>query len=187
MDRVNRSYLLAATLIAVPVALLMASFSQGTSPEVQLAVGGAEQSGGEIRQVAGKQASAPRSTRPGLLQVLAGNRDEGSHDHSHHNMPSEKPKGLLDKLFNDPSKGRQGDSGQHNHSTNHNHASRHRHPNHNHNHPAAEHTATERSPSKFRQNAIAGSGVNWDGIPYHQVDEKSSSTIDEPIRDRSAE
>ena len=71
MDRVNRSLLVASTLLAVPAVLLMASLSSGTTPDVELAVGQEGEDTGSVQQVVGKQPKS-RQTRPGLFQVMAG-------------------------------------------------------------------------------------------------------------------
>jgi hypothetical protein len=97
MDRVNRSFLVTSTLLAIPAALLMASLSTGTTPEIERAVGHGNEAGG-VHQVAEKRPSSNR-TRPGLFQVFSGSKTQGSHNHQHSNMPKNEPKGLLDGLF----------------------------------------------------------------------------------------
>ena len=108
MDRVNRSFFVASTLLAIPTALLMVSLSTGTTPEIQLAVGQSD-GDGAVRQVVGKQPE-PRQTRPGLLQVFSGVKPSGSQNHSHENMPQDEPKGLLDGLFENRSSSRRSSS-----------------------------------------------------------------------------
>ena len=91
MDRVNRSLIVASTLLAIPTALLMVSLSTGTTPDVQLAVGQGGDDVNAIEQVVGKQPNTPR-TRPGLFQVISGSKSPGNPNHQHENMPKNQPK-----------------------------------------------------------------------------------------------
>ncbi len=152
MARVNRRFLVASPLIALPIVLLMASLSSGTAPidgsaEVQYAVPNlTEQESAEpaIRQVAGNQI-VQRNTRPGLLEVIAGSRTTGSPNHRHKNMSNNQSRGLLDSLFgsgNSSSSSSQSNLG----ST----RSRNRS------------SGPQQGPAEQKES------VNWEGIPYHR-------------------
>ncbi len=154
MDRVNRSFLLASTLLAVPAALLMASLTTGTTPDVQHAVGQTSDDSGAIQQVVGKQPKTVHG-RPGLLQVLAGSRSKGNPNHHHQNMPQNEPKGLFDGLFDGSKR------------TTHSHAS---------------HPTRAASVSRPRSSGNSKS-ADWDGIPYHQASNSGSTDSSKPIRD----
>ncbi len=159
MDRVNRSILAIATLIAVPTALVMTSMSTGDSPEVSQAIALHSDGAGAIQQVVGKELES-RQTRPGLLQVITGSRTQGSRDHRHENMPQAQPKGLLDTLFESRSNASRNQPANHNHKN-----ATHNHATHNH----GQTTAPRNS--------------DWEGIPYHQVDSSRPETNNRPIRD----
>ncbi len=164
MDRVNRSLLIASTLLAIPVALLMAPLSQGKSPEVQVAVGQEVKQNNVIRQVAGQQTS-DRQTRPGLLQVLAGASSKGSENHQHQNMSKTPSKGLLDTLFSR--------SPAANHPTaSHAAHAQHTHAQHTHAAPANPHTV----PASNDQ-------PDWSGIPYHEASPSAQASNPVPLRD----
>ncbi len=121
MDRVKQSRkLLTVSLVAFAMVTLH-SFCRADAPGSQLLVenagiprsakdAGIQQAVGVftpeqnvIQQVVGKQA-APRKTRPGLLQVLAGSTPMGNANHQHENMTKGDSKGLLDLLFSKDSK-----------------------------------------------------------------------------------
>lgn len=157
MDRVNRRFLAASTLLAIPVALLMVTLSTGTTPEVRTAIAHDVDDSGAVQQVVGKQ-PLPRKSRPGLLQVLTGSQPAGDRQHHHQNMPSEGPKGLLDGLFEDSSRSTNRNSSQTS-------SSRHHSSN----------NATRQSEN-----------VDWNGIPYHRVNNAAvSRSSNTPISDPS--
>lgn len=70
---------------------------------IQQALGVSNSQHGVIQQVAGKQPK-PRTTRPGLLEVLTGSKPKGDANHQHKNMPNGDSKGLLGVLFSADSK-----------------------------------------------------------------------------------
>ncbi len=113
MDRVNRRFLFASTVIAVPMVLLMASLSTGDTPGLDLgavqhavpqltddgvATDSTSTQSSAVQQVAGKQ-PVSRKTRPGLLEVLTGSSSSGNTNHRHKNMGNTKSRGLLDNVF----------------------------------------------------------------------------------------
>ena len=79
MDRVNRSFLVVATLIAIPTAFAMTTLTSGEAPYVSQAIALESDESSTIQQVVGKQVNTTK-TRPGLLQVLSGSRSEGDRD-----------------------------------------------------------------------------------------------------------
>ncbi len=160
MDRVNRRFLVASTLLAIPAVLLMVSLSTGTTPEVQTAVGQAGDDAGAVQQVVGKQ-PLPRKSRPGLFQVITGSQPEGDRHHHHQNMPANEPKGLLDGLFEDSGRSTT-------HSSHRTRVAR----------PLRESSSTNTTqPSE---------NVDWDGIPYHRVDNTGNTrSTAAPISDPS--
>ncbi len=170
MDGGNRRILVASTLLAIPAALLMASFSIGTPPgsKVELAVGGAGQAEGQVKQVVGKQPKGRSSSRAmGLFRALAGETSGSSHNHKHsthnhstHNQrQTTQPRGLLDGLFNGSSQTKRSSS-----------------------------SASSRSRSHSPHSAPrSNSGqADWAGIPYHRVDGSVRTSSRAPIQDPSS-
>ncbi len=179
MDRVNRRFFVASKFIAVPMVLLMASLTTGTSPSpdlgaVQHAVPqlSADEAGSQeptkaspIQQVAAKQTQSS-NTRPGLLEVITGVKPAGNQNHQHKNMSSNKSRGLLDGIFGSGS------------------GSRNTHANHN--HKPSVRTPSKQSPSQNKQQSQSPrpqSDVNWDGIPYHAPSGSNTKTAAAPVQD----
>lgn len=164
MDRANRRFLVASTLIAIPAALLMASLSIGTNPEVpfstshELALGNPVQtavgrpSGADensIRQVIGKQ------PKTGPRRALFG---DSSSSRSSNTRSSSEPQGLFDTLFG--SRGKQASTNQ---------------------------SKTRSNATQPRAASTTKPNVDWDGIPFHDVKgntvgRKGSTPLAKPIR-----
>ena len=149
MDRVNRRFLVASTLIAIPAALLMASMSIGTNPEVPFssshssAVDGDVRNAfgttdgadtGEIRQVVGKQPDKIQRRRP-IFSRSGSSRSS-----------SAEPQGLFESLFG----GSDRDSSK-------------------------KRASTRTRQTTSRQTNTAQADVNWDGIPFHDVNGNTPS------------
>jgi hypothetical protein len=174
MDRVNRSFLVVATLIAIPTAFAMTTLTSGEAPYVSQAIALESDESSTIQQVAGKQVNTIK-TRPGLLQVLSGSRTEGDRDHGHENMPKQRTKGLLGTLFN----GQSNASSKSTASTKHNGQPSH----HSHNHSRSSSGMDARTVSTSNKAANRTPNADWEGIPYHRVDVSKTNTGNEPIRD----
>lgn len=173
MDRVNRRFLVIPTLIAIPAALLMASLSIGTHPEVpdshpsgfrggvQNAVARSDRHPADsIRQVIGKQPESPQTRRA----LFGGSSDSTSlpSRRSQTRSSSPEPQGLFQTLFgnngNDNSDSGRGRSSQ---------------------------TAQSEVPTPSPED------VDWDGIPFHNVGRSktgrsSSQGLARPIRSTTA-
>lgn len=174
MDRVNRSFLVVATLIAIPTAFAMTTPTSGEAPDISQAIALESDESGTIQQVVGKQVS-PTKTRPGLLQVLAGSRSEGDRDHGHENMPKQPTKGLLGTLFDGQSNALNKSKA----STKHNrHASQRSN-----NHSQSRSGTAAQSVSTSKKAANRTPNADWEGIPFHRVDVSNTKTGNEPIRD----
>ncbi|MEM1069803.1 MAG: hypothetical protein AAGI63_12960, partial [Planctomycetota bacterium] len=169
MDRVNRSFFIVAMMIAIPVALGMTSLSTGDTPQVDQAIALDTQDSGAIQQVAGKEVST-RKTRPGLLQVLAGSREEGDRDHRHENMTQKPSRGLLNAVLNgNRNSGNRSQASNRSQSNNRSNTSR-----------SSSNRPSSNGPPANQSSS--GRGV-WDGVPYHQVNSSRPQTGDQPLTD----
>ncbi len=182
MDRATRRLLVLSTMIATSALLLMVSLTRATTPTDDLdsqrrqadsgvvqAVGRRVTADGEIHQVVGKQLQRGE-TRPGLFQILSG-EPSGDTNHSHPNMRSNEPRGLLDNLFSNGSSSEK--------------PSRARPSTAQVTRPAA--TANRPAATANRPaNRGTDAEVNWDGIPYHQTAPRTptrTANAPTPIRD----
>ncbi|WP_149752765.1 DUF11 domain-containing protein [Rubripirellula obstinata] len=173
----NRRFLVASTLIAIPAALLMASLSIGTNPEVpfssshepafgsgvRTALGqssGTDESA--IRQVIGKQPTT--GPRRALFSTSNASTSRSSNTRStSSSRSSAEPQGLFETLF-----GSRGDQSNDRRSTT--------------------RSSTNRSSTTQPRAASATTpNVDWDGIPFHDVNgntvgRSGSTPLAKPIR-----
>ncbi|MDA8744981.1 hypothetical protein N9N28_10150 [Rubripirellula amarantea] len=176
MDRVNRRFLVASTFIAIPAALLMASLSVGTNPEISnvrqpiielvdhqesdvapqdggaaLAFAQGEQDPSAVQQVIGKQIETPKTR--GIFDGFGRSSENttSTRPRSTATRSGSEPRGLFDAWFG----GNKSSSST-----------------------APRTTQTQRPQSS--------SNADWDGVPYHEVERTQPGQIAQPIRNQAA-